>query len=305
VTRLGTTLTITPAATAAPGADSGIIAVLRDANGAPIVGANVYFIVSGGALTQAQAVVRRTDFLGQARLGTLDLPTGSYTVRAYFTGAIPSPVNTTLSDPYYTAPAPAQTSLTVQASGGGLDTTITAGPATLTGDTVATFSFTGSGASGLTFECSLDGAAFASCTSPLRIVGLSVGQHTFAVRAVSGAQVDATPATFAWTVQNLYRARQVDARVWIERNIALAGLGDFDGEPVDGWALIGRTNGAADNGELRGFYVENGIPYIFVFNRSNNRGDRCILLAPRTLVRAQRGQTRLLDKLQDPVACPS
>jgi hypothetical protein len=68
---------------------------------------------------------------------------------------------------------------------------------------------------------------------------------------------------------------------------------------------VGRTNGAADNGELRGFYVENGVPYAIVFNRSNNRGNRCILVTPRSLEQVRRGQTRLLNTVQDPVPCPS
>lgn len=103
----------------------------------------------------------------------------------------------------------------------------------------------------------------------------------------------------------LYRAVQVGARVWIERNIALAGLGDFDGDPVDGWALVGRTNGASDNGELRGFFIDDGIPYAIVFNRSRNKGDRCILIVPRNFDVVRKGQTRLVYNLVDPFPCPA
>gem|GEM_PF-6311523 len=103
--------------------------------------------------------------------------------------------------------------------------------------------------------------------------------------------------------QTLYRARQVGARVWIERNVEEAGLGDFDPDG-NGWALVGRTNGAADNGELRDFFVEEGVPYAIVFNRSNNQGDRCILLTPRSLDVVKKGQTRLMTTVEDPVACP-
>lgn len=55
------------------------------------------------------------------------------------------------------------------------------------------FAFT-SPASGATFQCSLDGAAFTACTSP-GTYKLAKGKHTFAVRAVLGGAVDATPAT--------------------------------------------------------------------------------------------------------------
>jgi hypothetical protein len=99
----------------------------------------------------------------------------------------------------------------------------------------------------------------------------------------------------------LYRARQVDRRVWMERNIAEAGLGDFDGEPVDGWALVGRTNGASDNGELRGLFVDAaGTPFAVIFNRSNNKKNRCILVTPRTLEPVKKGQTRILRTVADP-----
>jgi hypothetical protein len=51
------------------------------------------------------------------------------------------------------------------------------------------------------YECSLDGAGFASCASPVDLVSLAVGAHTFRVRARDGAgTVDATPASRKWTV---------------------------------------------------------------------------------------------------------
>jgi len=118
------------------------------------------------------------------------------------------------------------------------------------------------------------------------------------VRRVSFGNREEPPA------QTLYRARQVGARVWIERNVAEAGLGDFDPDG-NGWALVGRTNGAADNGELRDFFVEEGVPYAIVFNRSNNKGDRCIRLIPRSLDGVKKGQTRLMTTVEDPVSCPA
>jgi hypothetical protein len=84
------------------------------------------------------------------------------------------------------------------------DTTISSGPSGSTTSTTASFGFTGSddttAAGSLTFECALDGG-YTSCTSPKGYSGLSVGTHTFSVRATDAAgNVDASPATQTWTI---------------------------------------------------------------------------------------------------------
>jgi glycosidase len=79
-------------------------------------------------------------------------------------------------------------------------TTITSGPAALTASNAASFGFSGS-ENGGTFQCSLDGSAFAACTSPRSYTGLNDGSHTFAVRAIDAAgNTDANPASLAWTI---------------------------------------------------------------------------------------------------------
>src|SRR5919204_4578548 len=51
-----------------------------------------------------------------------------------------------------------------------------------------------------TFECSLDFAAFATCTSPAKYTALQPATHDFQVRAVDGAgNVDSTPVEMSWT----------------------------------------------------------------------------------------------------------
>jgi hypothetical protein len=80
------------------------------------------------------------------------------------------------------------------------DTTITSNPPASTPSTSATFTFTSSEALG-SFECKLDAGAFAACSTPQNYSGLSVGGHTFQVRAYDQAgNVDPTPASYSWTV---------------------------------------------------------------------------------------------------------
>lgn len=101
-------------------------------------------------------------------------------------------------------------------------TSITDGPAALTLDTTAEFIFDGSDSGalgskpaagkpgpdqvipvGLSFECSLDAAAFTACVSPQQYSGLAQGEHTFEVRAVDPAgNADPTPEAYTWTVDS-------------------------------------------------------------------------------------------------------
>ncbi|MBY5164137.1 carbohydrate binding domain-containing protein [Salsipaludibacter albus] len=82
------------------------------------------------------------------------------------------------------------------------DTTIDDGPTGEVTDTSATFTFSADEAA--TFACRLDDGAWAPCTSPVTLDGLSVGTHTFAVAATDASgNVDATPASREWTVVDL------------------------------------------------------------------------------------------------------
>ena len=77
---------------------------------------------------------------------------------------------------------------------------VSAPPATTTA-TTGTFAFSSPTDAAATFECSLDGAPFAFCTTPFTVGSLTVGTHTFRVRAVDDiSNVDPTPATHSWTV---------------------------------------------------------------------------------------------------------
>lgn len=83
------------------------------------------------------------------------------------------------------------------------DTTITGGPNGTSTSTSASFTYEGSPAFDVaSFECSLDGAAFAACpVAGKTLTGLADGPHSFAVRAVDfDANADATPASRQFTV---------------------------------------------------------------------------------------------------------
>jgi hypothetical protein len=79
--------------------------------------------------------------------------------------------------------------------------TLTDKPAAVTNQTSANFSFT-SNKAGSSFACSLNGNAFATCTSPVVYSNLASASHTFAVRA---SQLGNTgpPTTYTWTVDTV------------------------------------------------------------------------------------------------------
>lgn len=97
-----------------------------------------------------------------------------------------------------TDPSPAVRTWTVDATAPA--TTITGLPAASSEERDATVAFV-SDEEGAGFHCSLDGAPFTACESPLQLENLSYGEHQITVRAVDAAgNVDADPPSGAWTV---------------------------------------------------------------------------------------------------------
>jgi hypothetical protein len=84
---------------------------------------------------------------------------------------------------------------------GSPQTRIDSGPAGTTSASSATFSFSSSETDS-TFQCRLDGGAWAGCTSPSTRSGLAQGTHSFEVRATDAAgNTDPSPAARVWSVQ--------------------------------------------------------------------------------------------------------
>jgi hypothetical protein len=80
------------------------------------------------------------------------------------------------------------------------DTIMLSAPPALDNSTQVEFSFR-SNETGATFECSLDSAAYAACTSGGTVGPVNDGPHAFAVRAKDAAgNLDASPAIRAWVV---------------------------------------------------------------------------------------------------------
>ena len=91
------------------------------------------------------------------------------------------------------------------------DTVIDSGPTGMVSDSTPSMGFSSSEA-GSTFECSVDGAAFSACASPLELGPLSQGDHDFEVRASDAAgNTDATPASRSFTVDTVEPDTVIDS----------------------------------------------------------------------------------------------
>jgi len=98
-------------------------------------------------------------------------------------------------------PSPAHVEWTVTGTPTAPQTLLGTVPDVTTTATTATFTFSSS-MSGSTFQCRLDTAALAPCTSPVNLTGLAVGDHEFEVVAISAAGTpDASPSLYEWTVE--------------------------------------------------------------------------------------------------------
>lgn len=107
------------------------------------------------------------------------------------------------------------------------------------------------------FECSVDNAAYASCSSPLNLSNVAEGNHWFAVRATDVAGNVGLPATYNWSTdltapvvtitntvpsQGLTNSRNVFAEFFVSENASVTCT--FDGSPA---SCTNSFNGSVEN----------------------------------------------------------
>lgn len=126
--------------------------------------------------------------------------------------------------------------------------TISAMPAAVSNSRAASFTFSGtlSGAAISAFQCSLDNAAFAACTSPVAFTNLADGNHSFRVAGRDNNNQFLNPVSYTWRIDTLVPAAPVlTANVGVNTNLTSAQI-SFTAADASG---IGRyqcsLNGAA------------------------------------------------------------
>jgi hypothetical protein len=144
------------------------------------------------------------------------------------------------------------------------DTQILGGPPAASPTTTATFTFVSPDAgAGATFQCSLDGAGFAACSSPQTYSGLGEAMHSFAVRVRDAVNnVDPTPATRSWTVDLTPPDTAISAGPSGTVPIASASLSFTSSEPdstfgcsLDGGPFTACSSPAALTGLAQGMHT--------------------------------------------------
>src|SRR5262249_660492 len=124
-------------------------------------------------------------------------------------------------------------------NGGAIGAMISSGPSKATTERSATFNFSGSGATG--FQCSLDGADFAPCTSPQNYSGLSRGDHTFRVRALNGDTVGVI-ASYSWTINNTAPIATNQSLTTLQATAITITLSASDDDPLT-YAVVDQPTG--------------------------------------------------------------
>ncbi len=85
----------------------------------------------------------------------------------------------------------------------GPTTTISSGPASIVNTSTASVAFTATDSGGGTvasYECSLNSATYAACTSPHGLTGLTAGSHVLSIRAIDSVGNTGSVVSRSWTI---------------------------------------------------------------------------------------------------------
>ncbi len=192
--------------------------VVRDTSGDPVVGATVtlyrsvdpdgpFVVVADGSSIMSPGNRSNPDLTSADGLFGWDVVAGYYKVRAEKVGCSAPGGGAFVETGVLTIPPPVTDLALVLDCLADTDpptTTITAHPLYISDDDTPTFSFTGDDGDGsgiASFECRIDSMDFSTCESPLTLMPLTDGEHTFRVRAIDVAgNVDPTPDTDTFQV---------------------------------------------------------------------------------------------------------
>jgi hypothetical protein len=143
-------------------------------------------------------------------------------------------------------------------------------PASSTPMTDIRFEFTGTDNLAVAgFQCSLDQAAFTSCSSGTLYMGLALGQHTFSVRTVDTAgNEDLTPAMFTWTIVSPAQAAQNLSQMLINMNLPMKIANPLLGHLTQ---LAGILNDANTTNDVSGCNVLGA--FVGFVNERTEKGD--------------------------------
>lgn len=158
------------------------------------------------------------------------------------------------------------------------NTTILSKPANPTNLTSASFTFN-SNQTGSTFECNLDGAGYAACTSPRVFTGLASGAHTFLVKATdTTAHTDATPASLTWTIEQTAPTVSLTAPA---DNAAVTGSFTLSATAADSFKM-GRVEVLINGSVVGSDSTATAGSYSYLWN-STSRGDGPVTLQARAV----------------------
>ncbi|HWM18157.1 MAG TPA: right-handed parallel beta-helix repeat-containing protein, partial [Ilumatobacteraceae bacterium] len=178
--------------------------------------------------------------------------------------------------------------------------TLVSTPDTATPSTGATFAFSANEADA-TFECRLDGAAYAPCTSPRTYTALAVGAHTFEVRAVDAEGLASAAVSWPWRVTAAPVPTAVTCgRVLTQSTLVTNDLHDCPGNGL----VVGAHNITVDlgghtiDGVQSGVGIQNnGFDSVVITNGSVQEFETGIRLNPGTTLNVVSGMTFTMTKL--------